>query len=83
MIDLNAALDRYDEIVLSGRKALKTELENRAKETNVILWFEHEEFIADLEHFLNEVLSEDKTYLFGEDFATGKKVSINPYIEEK
>lgn len=77
MIDLNAALDRYDELVLSGRKALKTELENKAKEGCVSnVWFEHEEFIADLEHFLNEVLSEDKTYLYGENFVTGEKVSI-------
>jgi len=75
LLDLNAALKRYDDLAQKGREALQWEIENR--NSGKICWFDTDEFIADLEHFLNEALTPDKkTYLYGEDTATGRKVEI-------
>lgn len=77
MLELNAALKRYDILVQKGRSALEYEINARIKETNSeVVWFDTGEFVADLEHFLNEALAPEKTYLVGEDFCTGKKVQI-------
>ena len=78
MLDLNAALKRYDELMQSGRNALQYELEH--KEDIGMRWFDTDEFVADLEHFLNEALTPHyKTYLYGEDMATGRKVQIKEF----
>lgn len=71
MLDLNAALKRYDELVQKGRDALQYEITEKNER-----WFDTGEFVADLEHFLNEALAPNKTYLYGEDMATGKKIQI-------
>ena len=76
MLELNAALKRYDILVQKGRSALEYEINERNKNTSENVWFDTGEFVADLEHFLNEALAPEKTYLVGEDFCTGKKVQI-------
>ena len=79
MLELNAALKRYDILVQKGRSALAWEINERNKnksEGESFVWFDTGEFVTDLEHFLNEALAPEKTYLVGEDFCTGKKVQI-------
>lgn len=76
MLELNAALKRYDILVQKGRSALEYEINERNKNTSEVVWFDTGEFVTDLEHFLNEALAPEKTYLVGEDFCTGKKVQI-------
>ena len=84
MLDLNSALNRYNDLMRKGRDALECEIKARnnvsktsaENKTNNPVWFDTGEFVADLEHFLNEALAPEKTYLYGEDFATGKKIEI-------
>lgn len=84
MLDLSSALNRYDSLARKGREALEREIKARnvvskmsaENKKNNPVWFDTGEFVADLEHFLNEALAPEKTYLYGEDFATGKKIEI-------
>ncbi len=79
MLALNSALARYDCLVQKGRNALEREIKARnvSSEYNYnMVWFDTDEFIADMEHFLNEALAQEKTYLYGEDLSTGRKVEI-------
>ena len=71
MLEKDAALKRYDDLVQRGRRALAFVLSDTTQEK--IIWFEQEKFIADLEHFLNEALEPDSSYLFGEDINAGCK----------
>lgn len=83
MLDLNSALNRYDSLARKGREALEREIKARnivskmsAENKINNIWFDTDEFVADLEHFLNEALAPEKTYLYGEDLATGRKIEI-------
>ena len=75
MIDKDAALQRYDSLMLRGRKALTVSLENLGQDTTYEkpIWFDTDEFISDLEHFLNEALAKERSYLYGENLVTGCK----------
>ena len=88
MLDLDAALKRYDVLMQKGRNALQCEINQRSKNNsktpeNVLsvenIWFQTDEFIADLEHFLNEALAPERSYIYGEDFTTTKKVEIKEF----
>ena len=71
MIDKDAALQRYDSLMLRGRKALAVSLDESCLENPI--WFDTDEFISDLEHFLNEALAKERSYLYGENLVTGCK----------
>ena len=81
MLDLEAALKRYDILMQKGRNALQCEINQRSENNSKVenIWFQTDEFIADLEHFLNEALAPERSYIYGEDFTTTKKVEIKEF----